>query len=325
MTAYPRKPILKRFLAGIALASLAAVTLFSSPLTALAGVNPVKSSIIITSSHGGIDQSTANPLQVVRATIYFDQAISVSSAADLRSELDVNINGNNVPALGDTSPDPYMVFDIETLGSNYITLKVFTPSPAPGSGMFAIMGADMSITSTSTVTGLGKILSSVTAAGSSNVALWPDTAFSHQVIATGLGFGAGVSTSGDNSTSTPPSLVIPISSLPQVRGVSYVQLGQVDAYGSTTPIPATYDSSGLAFSWPSAVTSLNGTIPLHSHMFYTLTANSYALLIKGAVEYPSNYTGYEVDVSGDTLTITKTAAYADDETISLKVINYTNQ
>jgi hypothetical protein len=264
-------------------------------------------------------------LQVVSATITFDQAISVSSTSALLAELDVSLNGTNVPALGEVSPDPYMVFDVDSIGSNSFTLKIFTPSPSPAGGMFAIMGAALSVTSSSSSGVLGKVLTSVTAAGSSNVALWPDSAFANQIIATGLGFGAGVATPGDNSTATPPSLVIPISSLPQVRGVSYVQLGTVDSVGGVTPIPATYDASGLAFSWPLSVPALSGTIPLHSHMFYTLTANDYALVIQGAINYPGNATGYSASVSGDTLTITKTDLYDDGETISLNVINYTNQ
>ncbi|MNN68533.1 hypothetical protein D3C81_1842530 [compost metagenome] len=60
-------------------------------------------------------------------------------------------------------------------------------------------------------------------------------------------------------------------------------------------------------------------------MFVTLTANDYANTIAAAINYPGNYTGYSASVSGGTLTITKTDPYVTGETISLRVINYTNQ
>ncbi|MNB98531.1 hypothetical protein D3C75_457860 [compost metagenome] len=314
-----------RWLALLAAAILSLSALLISPLTAHANAtNPEKSSISIVSSHTGATQTAANPLQVVTATITFDQNITVSSAAALRAELDVSLNGTNIPAVGEVSPDPYMIFDIGTIGTNYFTVKIYTPDPPPASGMFAIMGAALSITSSSTDATLGKVLNSVTKTGTSNVALWPNTAFSNQIIATGLAFGTGTSTAGNIGTSTAPSLVIPISNLPQVRGVSYVELGSVVS-STITPVPATYDGSGLTFSWPTSVPSLEGTIPLHSHMFVTLTANDYANTIAAAINYPGNYTGYSASVSGGTLTITKTDPYVTGETISLRVINYTNQ
>ncbi|AIQ65791.1 hypothetical protein PSTEL_24475 [Paenibacillus stellifer] len=326
MTTYSRQPLAMRWLALLAVAILSLSALLLSPLTAHANAtNPEKSSISIVSSHTGATQAAANPLQVVTATITFDQNITVSSASALRAELDVSLNGTNIPAVGEVSPDPYMIFDVGTIGTNYFTVKIYTPNPPPASGMFAIMGAALSITSSSTDATLGKVLNSVTKTGTSDVALWPNTAFSNQIIATGLGFGSATSTPGDNATSTAPSLSIPISSLPQVRGVSYVELGYTDDTGFHK-VNATYDSSGLPFSWPSAVSSLTGTIPLHSHMFVTLTANDYANTIASAINYPGNTTGYTATVSGGTLTITKnTGVYDDGETISLRVINYTNQ
>ncbi|MBY9077336.1 hypothetical protein KIH86_15685 [Paenibacillus sp. HN-1] len=330
MTTYSRQPLALRWLALLAAAILSLSALLISPLTAHANAtNPEKTSISIVSSHTGATQAAANPLQVVTATITFDQNITVSSASALRAELDVSLNGTNIPAIGETSPDPYMVFDVGTIGTNYFTVKIYTPDPPPANGEFSIVGADLTITSASTNATLGKVLNSVTKTGTSNVALWPNTAFSNQIIATGLGFGTATSTPGDNFTSISPSLTIPISSLPQVRGVNYVELGYTDdtgfhkVYATTDPFG---DYTYFLAVWPTGVPSLTGCIPLYSGSFITKTANDYANTIASAINYPFNNTGYTATVTGGTLTVTKnTMVYDDGETISLRVINYTNQ
>lgn len=306
MLVHQPKSIYQKWLTLLTTAALlAALLVFQSSVASAATTDPDVSGISIVSSN-------VSGVQEVNATITFDENVQLASgatAADLAAELSVTINGNAIS----NSLTNRMAFEVASVGTNNIVVRVFENTAV--SGMFALMGANMTVKTADASEELDSLVASDNLAKANLL----DTDFLDKIIDTGIRVTTLSTTVG--AVGVNPEVEGQITAVPQVRGISWFQLLK-----NGVVVPYKYDpvEDDYNYTWPNPI-ELTGAVPLHSHSFTTLEADDYVAALETAINNdPYLSATYELTI--DTLdptkfTIEKTTGGVS-ETLSIRFFTY---